>query len=102
MYVIISKAGHTPLSAYAVADTPAESVVTVQTWSAVDSAQAVAAGAGGRNGLVVAAVAAARRVRDARSCVCVIIRTERTPRYCGTYRCRLIPLYERGSSLPGV
>ena len=67
VYVIISKAGHTPLTAYAVADTPAESTIPVERGSVIDSALAAAAGAGGRGGLAVATVvAAARRVRDPR------------------------------------
>ena len=48
VYVIISKARHTPLSAYAVADTPAESTSDVGEMSVADSAQAAAAGAGTR------------------------------------------------------
>ena len=46
MYMIISKAGHTPPSAYAVVDTHAESTSDVGERSVADSALAAAAGAG--------------------------------------------------------
>ena len=62
MVVVISKAGHTPPSAYAVADTRSESRLDVEI-SGSDSEQAAAAG-GIRMQEVSARVARPPRVRD--------------------------------------